>query len=276
MNKISILFLLFLFSCSQPQIVERQTVQCWDGSVTDSLAKCPLQQKFVDAGDFKVSFAVTKKYAELRSVLQEEVFDSTVQLLNSVFILPYDVQIVFSECKEVNAFYFPAQKQVVMCYELMNYFADLFEEFVDSDEEHGRAVLSATYFVFFHELGHAVIDIFNLPVTGKEEDAVDQLATVILAEGSFEMQEAALAGALFFGLSGVETDVQDLAFWDEHSLDLQRFFNVACWVYGSNSDFADPVLDVLPKERAIGCKEEYAQIKYSWFELLKQHMKVEE
>ena len=34
-----------------------------------------------------------------------------------------------------------------------------------------------TVSTFFHELGHALIDAWDLPITGREEDAADQLPT---------------------------------------------------------------------------------------------------
>lgn len=45
-------------------------------------------------------------------------------------------------------------------------------------------VTGAVFFAFLYELGHALVDQLELPVTGKEEDAVDQLAAVILDEGA--------------------------------------------------------------------------------------------
>ncbi len=50
-----------------------------------------------------------------------------------------------------------------------------------------------------------------------------------------------------------------MAFWDEHSLEEQRFYNLVCWVYGSDPDrFANLVSDhVLPAQRAARCSEDF-------------------
>lgn len=37
--------------------------------------------------------------------------------------------------------------------------------------------------MLFHELGHAFISLYDLPITGREEDAVDQFAAILLAMG---------------------------------------------------------------------------------------------
>lgn len=34
-------------------------------------------------------------------------------------------------------------------------------------------------FVLLHEVGHAFVHVMNIPMVGKEEDAVDTLATII-------------------------------------------------------------------------------------------------
>ncbi len=162
-----------------------------------------------------------------------------------------------------------------MCYELISVVAEDFSELNISEDEWNRATVHATLFVFFHEIGHALIDILNLPVTGKEEDAVDQLATLILIASGDEGEEAALDGAVWFLLRGERTNIDDLAFWGEHSLDAQRFYNIACWVYGQNpKGHADLVTDGdLPQERAVRCADEYRKMSDSWTRLLGPYLK---
>lgn len=51
---------------------------------------------------------------------------------------------------------------------------------------------------FYHEVGHALVDVLELPITGKEEDAVDQLSTYVLVEDADGGEVAALDGAVAF------------------------------------------------------------------------------
>ena len=44
----------------------------------------------------------------------------------------------------------------------------------------GDAVVGQLFFALAHEFGHAVFDIFDIPVFGREEDAADQFATVTM------------------------------------------------------------------------------------------------
>jgi Putative metallopeptidase len=107
----------------------------------------------------------------------------------------------------------------------------------ETEEELIKASDDTTLFVFYHEMGHALVDVLRLPITGKEEDAVDQLSTLILAESDDqgEGEDAALNGAIWFFLTGSENEITESAFADEHSLGQQRFYNIACWVYGKKS-----------------------------------------
>jgi hypothetical protein len=52
-------------------------------------------------------------------------------------------------------------------------------------------------------------------------------------------------------------------FADAHGLPMQRFYNVLCLTYGSDTKlFERAVTDGhLPAERADGCEDEYAQVK---------------
>jgi hypothetical protein len=44
-------------------------------------------------------------------------------------------------------------------------------------EERDEFILGNVVFVLFHEFGHALVSELELPVLGREEDAVDRFAT---------------------------------------------------------------------------------------------------
>ncbi len=228
-----------------------------------------------DTGNFVVRYDKTdnEDYQELEAIFKEtRLLEDTVQELNTVFALPSQVPVVFKECGDVNAFYDPEAREISLCWELVEYYAGLFlseEQTEEEAEEGGEAVAGATAFTFFHELGHALIDIYDLPVTGREEDAVDQLATMILLEGGEEGEMAALNGAWSF-----LTEEEELAFWDEHSLDEQRFYNIVCWSYGKNPEGFQYLVDdeTLPEDRAERCPAEYDRMSRSWDALLEPYV----
>ena len=246
----------------------------------------PAPKRPGDRGDFKVVYGTVKNpdFKELQQIFKDTaLFEETVKALNETLALPADVTVTLRECGEVNAFYEPDSRRISMCYELVSAFTEMFLAGAETEEEAeaaGVSVAGATLFIFFHETGHALIDLLDLPITGREEDAVDQLATLILLEAGEDGENAALDGASSF-LSGEEEGSEDeegfddLAFWDEHSLDEQRFYNIVCWLYGKDPEgYAYLVEDeTLPEARAESCPGEYERMSKAWETLLEPYVK---
>jgi len=126
--------------------------------------------------------------------------------------------------------------------------------------------------VFYHELGHALIDQLNLPVLGKEEDAADILS-VLLVDEVWEpeaAQEIVANTAYAYALSAEEGEGDDPMYWDVHGHDMQRYFTHVCLFYGADpenrADFAASAN--LPEERAATCAEERELADESWWTYL--------
>jgi hypothetical protein len=221
-------------------------------------------------------------HRELQQILREErLFDDAIEGLNQSLVLPRDVTVRLDSCGEVDAFYDPNAGGVTLCLDMLQHFVELFTAQLEPEtdeewDEVGAKAAAALVFVFYHELGHALIDVYDLPATGREEDAVDQLATVMLLE-SWEGEDSELAilsSAEWFDL-GEGGDEPDMA--DEHSLDEQRYYNLVCWIYGSDPDyFEDVVADwQLPEARAERCPSEYERMAKAWDSLLGPHLRPE-
>lgn len=131
---------------------------------------------------------------------------------------------------------------------------------------------NALTFYTLHEIGHALIDIFMLPITGREEDVADQMATFLLIGGKDGMILDA-AESFYTDLSTIQ--VEDLPFEDEHSLDPQRFYNILCWTYGSDTKNYQYLVDdkLLPIERAEVCENEFITLNNSFITLLGKNLK---
>jgi len=234
------------------------------------------QNSISDVGDFKVIYSSTSNpdYLELEKIFKESrLFDEVANGLNDILILPQDIEIVLGECGETNAFYNPENHQIVMCYELIEELSSSFSNVAESEEELGYAIIHTTLFIFYHEMGHALVDVLDIPITGKEEDAVDQLSSLILIEADEE--EAVLDGALWFFLRGEESKIDELALADEHALDKQRFYNLVCWIYGKDSAKNTYLIEegYISEERAERCPQEYSQIFNSWERLIETYTK---
>lgn len=229
-----------------------------------------------DSGTVSLHYAETADPAhqEIKAILESwRGFDEAAAHIDSTFLIPRNLPIVFTDCGEPNASYDPAQTAIFMCYDLVHDLASDYESYGLSDTAHAAAVWQTTFFIFFHELGHALIDVLDLPVTGREEDAVDQLATLILSETGEEGRDAALLGASWFERTSQRTG-SDIPFWAEHSLNSQRYFNILCWVYGSDTTAHEALLGpdwMLPPKRAERCPAEYDRMSRAWESMLAPH-----
>lgn len=127
--------------------------------------------------------------------------------------------------------------------------------------------------VLYHEVGHLLIDEFKLPVLGREEDAADHLATVVMLEDPSQVLDSFLVAAVegfFLSADAARVSGHGIDFAGEHGLNEQRAFEVACLMLGSNEQvfgkFADAVK--LPQARRRNCRRDYDLARRSWLGVL--------
>ncbi len=232
----------------------------------------------LDKGNFKVGFSPTTKSKNPDKILPKEIaqiLEEITRPLNETIGLPFDVYLNFDQCGEPNAFYSPETKEITMCVEFMETFEETFREISQNQVEIDEMTSGTTAFFFFHELGHCLIDVWDLPATGREEDAVDQLAVWILLDGTPEGEDMVLSAAIFFDLFSANETKGNLPFWGEHSFNKQRFYNTLCLTYGSNPEKGKNLIGGkgLPIERAARCQQEFKRTDRAWDRLLAPYVK---
>lgn len=137
-------------------------------------------------------------------------------------------------------------------------------------QEANNFALNNAVYVLYHEIGHLLIGEFGIPVLGKEEDAVDNLATLLLlVEETPEADQALIdsSDSWFLADQLSESDAYDDAdFYDSHSLDVQRAYGLVCMMVGANSDvFGEVATNAgLDPDKQAACANEYEQTLQSW------------
>lgn len=230
-------------------------------------------------------------------MMRHHILENVAEKVNSTIKLPQDIALVGAQCDAPNAFWNFAEKKITLCYEDADLSLRNFKAIGDPDPI--PAALNATRATYYHELAHAAIDFGALPITGREEDAADQLVVFLLLapdeNGNVEpgAEEAVLDYARMFdqydeGSKGhLEVD-----FASRHPSNHSRMYNMLCWTYGSDPAKHDHFVtgDVeskisadrpnlaewtLPESRAKTCADEYAMMARSWAQLLAPHSKSE-
>lgn len=95
--------------------------------------------------------------------------------------------------------------------------------------------------VILHELGHALIREFDLPVLGNEENMADTFATLYIARNMPGRAEDIIRDrAISWLIQTSEISPEDYDLKDEHDLDARRAYQAVCLLYGvkrnSNND----------------------------------------
>ncbi|MDG3085120.1 DUF4344 domain-containing metallopeptidase [Vibrio hannami] len=147
------------------------------------------------------------------------------------------------------------------------------------EKEHGRsaqyAALDTLMHTLLHEAGHAYVADQDIAILGKEEDAVDNFATVLLLEYVDKGSDVAISAADMFAYES-EDKPEYYAMSEyagEHSFDMQRYFATLCLVYGSNPEKFEYLLDEVESDyldnRKDYCEFNYQQISNNWHRYLK-------
>jgi len=199
--------------------------------------------------------------------------------INAMLKLPYDIAVSGTQCGQDNDFWDPGKRTVTLCYEAAAHALDVFAKLGDSDP--GKSARNLQFDAFYHELGHMMIDLYHLPVTGRDEDDADQVSIyMMLRPGSDGAIDPEAIQAIMDNARYTQADADpnnhfdEGAFADTHSLDKSRMYNFECWVYGAAPDQTQELLadGMLPQERADGCADEYAKLKRSWSTLLEPYL----
>jgi putative metallopeptidase DUF4344 len=188
--------------------------------------------------------------------------------------LPIKLEVAFAECGKEDSLYEPVQGVITLCYEeIHRSYVTLMTVGCDSDRLL-VAWIGTMLSELYHELAHALIHKLTLPIAGRDEDAADQFAVLALLRHP-QGEDLAVGSADYF---------QDMARLEKeagadpsqrHSLYAQRYFNVLCWIYGSDPEAHGFLVEQgrLPEARATTCRVEYLRAAHAWDTLLAPFIK---
>jgi Putative metallopeptidase len=216
-------------------------------------------------------------------VKQHHVLETVRKIFSPWNLGDIDLNIRTMSCGVANAWYQRVGKvpTVTICYEYL-------QEIWDSMPEETKAVLGESmqdaicgqlFFAVAHELGHAMFDIFDVPVFGRQEDAADQFATFIMLQFGGEQALQLIDGAAY----GYRAYINDLSTKPQVTLPLaslasdhgspeERYFNLICAAYGYDARLFSVEMNKIPPSRAQKCKFEYEDLKFAFHTTFWPHL----
>ena len=122
-----------------------------------------------------------------------------LQEIFSPLRLPVDLTLRTMGCDGVsNAWYGRTDHQVNVCYEYLNEIMQAMpKETTAEGVTPADAVMGQFFYVFAHEMGHAMFDILAVPVFGNAEDAADHFATYIMLQFGKDQSRGLITGAAY-------------------------------------------------------------------------------
>ena len=194
----------------------------------------------------------------------------------SPLILPVTLHIRTLQCDDTNAYWAGRAEGLKLCYEYIDWIERLApaettpEGFTPEDAIAGEFVE-----VTLHEMGHAVFDLFNVPIFGREEDAADEIAGFIMLQFGQEVALRTISGTAYaYQQQAKQRKLSRSSFSDVHGTDEQRFYNYLCLAYGAQPATFQRFVDsnILPSKRAANCGREYRQIQRAFEKTVMPHV----
>jgi len=199
------------------------------------------------------------------------IVDGIVNYINETFTLEYSIALVIGSGRVA---YADSRDRVIFV--PFTFFEEARQLFLQDGKGDltGQAVSDAFLHTVLHELGHLLIEMYAIPIVAREEDAADSLATALIIESFTNGAQRVEHIAELYGLEREE--IKNLRKWDfigEHSLNIQRHYQMLCHVYGSAPETYKELKRRVgfSDDRADICIDEYRQISQGWLQLLEPH-----
>lgn len=188
--------------------------------------------------------------------------------LNRWVRLPRPVAIRLVECPTRDLRWVPEAQSIDVCYRMAIRVMSIMAG-ADSTRQMAGPALE---FMLFHGVAHAIVDELNLPAPAGEEQAVDELAALLLIHTGPQF-----GTALLRGVATLQRTDPRWAEWDfaaGHGLTAERFETIACIAYGANPRVFAAYREqgLVPAARAGRCAAAYQRVAGGLGQRLQRHM----
>jgi hypothetical protein len=251
----------------------------------------------LDSDDFPVCYfapndANKAAYTALQS---RHILEAYSQFL-SPLRLPHPLTLVALNClpdfHSDSPFYSSGDRALHFCYEWYNVVLQWAPKQPTPEGVTRANVITGMWAgTLLHETGHAMFDMLDVPVFGREEDAADEVAAFIALQFNKDVARTIIKGFAYFWQMAAKAGNDPptatnphppkdatqrcfadplCAYADVHGTASQRLYNTLCLGYGGDREtFKDFVqMKWLPQSRAEGCEREYHQLEFAFIKTI--------
>ena len=209
-----------------------------------------------------IRYEATTTFSAVRDLMQRHKVLEKAQIFLSPLRLPRELTIRAAECG-ASSLPFDAQKGIItICYEAIADIQAIAKGATSDPNELANLVTGGVVEEALHRMALAVLQVFDVPVWGRKEDAADMLGAFMMLQFDEHIANITILGAaqLFIyktSALGKVDYVSDL------SPPGQRFYNFLCIAVGGDRVDFGALVDkgFLPKDRARGCAAEYEKVR---------------
>jgi len=219
----------------------------------------------------------------LYEMIKEHHVLETMTKMFSPFRLPVDLMIKTMGCDGVINAWFNTDNSIPtvhICYEFLeNLLQHAPKETTPLGVTRHDAVAGQFFFFVTHEVGHAMFDIFEVPLFGNEEGAADHFAGYIALQFGKDESRRLFNGLAYMARPFFETAKQNPEvekkleiYSDIHGTREQRTYNMMCLAYGADPELFAYLAEFIPKSRIGNCEYEYQATKRAFQSEIAPHV----
>jgi hypothetical protein len=226
-------------------------------------APAPAQDQ-APAGKITIEYGASK-FADTAGRMKKLLVLEELQQFLAALRLPKNMMITAKDCGAQTLAY-QAGGPVTICYDLIYLIEEQAKKIYPQDTgSQALVVVGATIQALLHETAHGLFDVLQVPIWGREDDAADRLAALMMMQFGEDLEKVTIYGttALFKSMANAEKTWTGSDFADTASPEAQRYYNYLCIAAGADlALFGGALVDgTIPTFRAGDCGYEYDQIK---------------
>lgn len=214
------------------------------------------------AAQVQARYEPSTTFAAVHDMLQRHKVLEKAQLFMSPLRLPRPITIRGAECGAPSLPYDADKGIITICYEAIASIQDLAKGSTSDADKLAAVVAGGVIEETLHRVALAILQVYDIPVWGKEEDAADLLGAFMMLQFDEHTAQIAILGAgnLFIVTT---SSIGKVDYVSDVSPPAQRFYNFLCIAVGGDPIDFGALVDkgFLPKDRAVKCGSEYATIR---------------